>query len=595
MSNFLKLLTASCLGTLLALGVLVFVGVVSVSSIAARFERAAVDVEANSVLVIAPRVLPELRDNTQDAPLSLDDDHVYGLRDLTRALALAAEDDDIKGAYLDVDAAVLGPASAATLREAVVRFRESGKFVVAHALNYGQGGYFLASAADAVYLNPTGGVDLRGYGVTAPFFTGALEKLGVEMNVFYAGDFKSAGEPFFRESLSDSNRLQTRIYLEDLWRLYTEAVAPDRGMSPERLRGLAYGFEVRTDSAALAAGLVDGLYYEDEVLDDLRARIGLDADEPVRTVKLDEYAARLKPVNLRSDDRIAVVFAEGNITDGAEAPGLISGEAYADLLREIRRDDEVRAIVLRINSGGGSAMASENIWREVRLAREAGIPVVASMGDVAASGGYYIAVATDSIFARANTITGSIGVIGLLPNVSTLMEDRLGITFDTVNTGRYSNAFSPVIPLESDEEAIIQESIDRIYRHFVSRVAEGRDMSVGEVRRLAKGRVYTGEDALALGLVDRLGGLDDAIAAAARMADLDLDGARISEYPKVATPLEEIVARLSGQDDDEDDIRVLTRALRHGGYPELGVLGESYQLIRVKGPQMIWTDQVIPR
>ena len=591
MASFLKLLFASCLGTLLALGALLLVGVISISSIAARFEGAEVDVEANSVLVIAPGLLPELRDNTQSAPLTFDDEHVYGLRDMTRALAMAAEDDDIKGAYLDVNNARLVPAAASTLREAVVRFRESGKFVVTHALNYSQGGYLLASAADGVYLNPTGGIDLRGYGVTAPFFTGALDKLGVEMNVFYAGDFKSAGEPFFRKSLSDSNRLQTRIYLEDLWRIYTETVAPDRGMTPSQLRDLAYDFEVRTDSAALRAGLVDALYYEDQVLDDIRRRIGLDADDEVRTVKLEDYATRLKPVNVRSDDRIAVVFAEGNIVDGAEAPGIISGEAYADLLREIRTDDEVRAIVLRVNSGGGSAMASENIWRELQLAREAGIPVVTSMGDVAASGGYYIAVATDSIYALANTITGSIGVIGIVPNFNTLMEDRLGITFDTVNTGRYSNAFSTVIPLESDEEAIIQEAIDDIYDHFVGRVAAGRNMSTEAVKRLAKGRVYTGEDALELGLVDRIGGLDEAIAAAARMADLELDDARISEYPKVATPLEELLAELSGDGDDGNDIALLGPLLRRELPAEAAQLAQLRQLFRVNGPQMIMLER----
>ena len=592
MGSFFKFLFASCLGTLLATGVLILIGVVSVSSLAAAFEDGEVDVKANSVLILNPGTVPELRDNLADAALSLEDKHVYGLRDMTRAIAMAAADDDIKGIYLDVDAARLAPASASTLREAIGSFRESGKFVVAHALYYGQGAYFLASAADEVFLNPTGSVDIRGYGATLPFFKDALDKLGVNVNVFYAGDFKSAGEPFFRNEISDSNRLQTRIYLEDLWRIYTEEVAASRGLSVPAFSAMAENFTVRDDSAALEARLVDGLLYKDQVLDALRKRIGLDEDEKIETVTLDEYASRLKPENVRSDDKIAVVYAEGNIVDGEDQPGTISGEAYSRLFRKIREDDEVKAIVVRINSGGGSAMASENIWREIQLAREQGIPVVASMGDVAASGGYYMAVASDSIFARANTITGSIGVIGVIPNLSPLMNDKLGVHFDTINTGRYSNAFSLVIPFTEQERSFIQESILDIYEHFVDRVAVGRNLSHERVGQLAKGRVYTGEDALAIGLVDRLGDLDDAIAAAARMANLDRDKARISEYPKVSTPLQQILAEISGEDSDERKIKLLGPLLKR----EFGVDWQRTEQIRsllqVKAPQMIMLERL---
>ena len=592
MGNFLKLLSASCLGTLLAFGALILVGVVSVSSIAASFGSDEVDVRPNTVLTFSPGALPELRDNAAPTGFSLDDGHVYGLRDMTRALDVAAGDDDVKGVFLDVGGVALGSASALTLRDAVKRFRESGKFVVTHALRYGQGAYLLASAADGVYLNPTGGVDIRGYGSTTPFFKEGLDRLGVEVNIFYAGDFKSAGEPFFRESLSDSNRLQTRIYLEDLWRIYTESVAPDRGMSPERLRDIAYDFEVRTDSAALAAGLVDGLYYRDQVLDDIRGRLGLDGDEDINTVSMDDYAKKLKPVNVRSGDKIAVVFAEGTIFDGEDAPGSISGEAYARQIRELRRDDEVRAIVLRVNSGGGSAMASENIWRELQLARESGIPVITSMGDVAASGGYYIAAATDSIYAAANTITGSIGVIGIVPNFNGLMNDKLGVSFDTVNTGRYSNAFSTVIPLSSREKEFIDEGIDEIYRLFVRRVAEGRDLPLERVRQIAKGRVYTGEDAVDIGLVDRIGGLDEAIAAAARMAGVDLGDARIAEYPKRGTPLEELLSELNEDGGEGPEIEVLAPLLRREFPSEYARFTQLDQLFRVNGPQMLLTERV---
>ncbi len=590
MGNFFKLLLASCLGTFLALGVLVLVGVISVSRLAAAFDDDSVNLEANTVLVLKPGTVPELRDNVQQAAFSFQDKHIYGLHDMTRAMALAADDDDIKGIYLDVDDARLAPASATTLRHAVERFRESGKFVVSHALNYGQGGYYIASAADGVYLNPTGSVDVRGFGATLPFFKDALDKLGVNINVFYAGDFKSAGEPFFRNGISDSNRLQTRIFLEDLWRIYTEEVGASRDISPAEINALAENFTVRSDSAALAARLVDGLLYKDQVLDNIRERLGLGADDDINTVAFEDYAKKLKPENARSDDKIAVVYAEGNIVDSDDQPGTISGEAYARLLREIREDEEVKAIVLRINSGGGSAMASENIWREIQLARDQGISVVTSMGDVAASGGYYMAVASDSIFALSNTITGSIGVIGIVPNFSPLMNDRLGVHFDTVNTGRFSSAFSAVIPFTAQEKSIIQEQIVDIYNHFISRVATGRNLPTATVARLAKGRVYTGEDALALGLVDRLGDLDDAIDAAARMANLERGKARISEYPKVATALEQILEEVSGTDSDERRIKLLAPLLKREFGSDWTQVDRIQRLLRCTGPQMLMLE-----
>ena len=593
MANFLKLLLASCLGTLLALGAMVLLGVATVSSIAAAFgDGDTVNVKANTVLVFEPGLIPELTNNVPRSPFELDSDPVYGLRDLVRAIELATDDDDIKGMFLDVDRTSLPPATALTLRRAVAGFRESGKFVVTHALSYDQGGYFMASAADEVYLNPTGGVDVRGYGATLPYFKEGLEKAGINVNVIYAGDFKSAGEPFLRNSIGDSNRLQTRVYLEDLWRIYSQEVAADRGIPLTEFQRLTEQFVVRNDSSALANHFVDGLLYKDQVLDEIRDRLGLDADETIRTVTLDEYAGKLEIDNLSASDKIAVVYAEGNIGDGGEQPGAIGGAHYSKLLRQIRRDDNVRAIVLRINSGGGSAMASENIWRELTLARDAGIPVVASMADFAASGGYYIAVACDSIYALDNTITGSIGVIGIVPNFAPLLNDRMGIHFDTVNTGRFSSAFSPVFPLTPTERDMLQESIDEIYTHFISRVASGRRMSPARVAQLAKGRVYTGEDALALGLVDRIGGLDDAIAAAARMANLDLGEVRVSEYPKMKDPLVALTEELTGKKDDDREIRILGPMIEREFGTDLGRLYEIRELLQARGPQMRMVESI---
>ena len=593
MANFLKLLLASCLGTCLALGALVLFGILTVSSIASAFgDDSAVDVKANTVLVLDPGIIPELTDNVQRNPFDLSDKHVYGLRDMVRAIELATEDDDIKGIYLQVSGIALPPASALTLRRAVTSFRESGKFVYSHALYYGQGSYFMASAADSIFLNPTGSVDVRGYGATLPYFKEGLEKAGIDVNVIYAGDFKSAGEPFLRNSIGDSNRLQTRIYLDDLWRIYSEEVAASRNIPLAEFDRLTNNFLVRDDSSALANRFVDGLLYKDQVLDVIKRQLGLDEDDKINTVSLEDYASKLKIENLSAKNKIAVVYAEGNIVDTGDDPGMISGKRYSRLIREIRQDEHVKAIVLRVNSGGGSAMASENIWRELQLAREAGIPVIASMGDVAASGGYYISVACDSIFALDNTITGSIGVIGIVPNFSRLLGDKMGIHFDTVNTGRYSNAFETVFPLTTTERDFLQESVNDIYEHFISRVATGRKLTPARVAQLAKGRVYTGEDALELGLVDRLGGLDEAIAAAAGMTGIDLDELRISEYPKIKDPIQLLTEQITGEGDDDHKIRVLGPLIEQEFGMDLRQLYEIRALTQTKGPQMRLMESV---
>jgi len=573
MKNFFTFLFASCLGTLLALGALILIGAISIGSIASAFENSDVDLSPNTVLMIDASVLPELTNNIPTDPFAFDTESTPGLRSIKRAIKKAASDDDIKGIFLDVDQLSVMPATAYSLRQSIASFRESGKFVVSHSKYYSQGSYYIASVADAVYLNPTGGVDVRGYGSTMPFFKEGLDKLGVDINVFYAGDFKSAGEPFFRNTISDSNRLQTREYLNDLWEIYIKDVSASRGIDPVEFKRLTENLVVRNDKTALENKFVDALYYKDQVIDNIKERIGLDSDDKIKTVSISKYAGTLSSKNLTSKNKVAVVFAEGNIVDGSGEPGSIGDGKYAKLIRKIRQDDKVKAIVLRVNSGGGSAMASENIWRELHLAKDAGIPIVTSMGDLAASGGYYISMASDSIFAQPNTITGSIGVIGIVPNVARLMDDKLGINFDTVSTGKYSNSFSTVIPWSESDKAIVQEGVDDIYNHFIMRVKDGRNMQEAKVRRLAKGRVYTGQDALGHGLVDRLAGLQEAIESAARLADVDLEGARIVEYPKMKSPQEQIIAELTGQDDSKGDIKIMEPFLRK----ELGSAYEVFQ------------------
>ncbi len=593
MKNFFTFLFASCLGTLLALGGLIIIGVVSIGSIASAFEQSDVNVEANSVLMVDMAVLPELTNNIATPTFSLDEQSTPGLRTVKRAIEMAMDDDDIKGIFLDVDQLSVMPATALSLRQSLERFRESGKFVVSHSKYYNLGSYYLASVSDAIYLNPTGGIDVRGYGATLPFFKEGLDKLGVDINVFYAGDFKSAGEPFFRNTISDSNRLQTREYLNDLWDIYVKDVSASRNIAPTEFKRLTENFIVRNDKAALEYKFVDALYYKDQVLDDIKNRLGLDEDEKIKTVSIDGYANKVKNGNLTSKNKIAVVFAEGNIVDGKGESGSIGDTKYAKLIRKIRQDEKVKAIVLRVNSGGGSAMASENIWRELQLAKEAGIPVVTSMGDLAASGGYYISMASDSIFAQPNTITGSIGVIGIIPNVSRLMDEKMGINFDTVSTGKYSNSFTTVIPWSENDKEIVQEGVDDIYNHFIMRVKDGRNMQEAKVRQLAKGRVYTGQDALGLGLVDRIAGLEEAIASAAGIADIDLEEARIVEYPKVKSPQEELIAEITGQNKDKGDIKIIEPFLRREFGSAYEVYRQAKELQAQEGIQMRMTETLV--
>ena len=552
MSNFLKIVLGSCLGVVLAFIAVMVLGGITLAGIANSIGQSTTSIKNNSVLVFKPAEIPELTNNTAFAGFELDAEEVPGLQDILESLREAAKDDQIKGIMLDLDQASLMPATALALRQELLSFRESGKFIVAHSKAYTQNAYYLASVADGLYLNPTGYLDLRGFGSTIPFFTGAFEKLGIDVSVIYAGDFKSAGEPFFRKSISDSNRLQTREYLEDLWTIYTNDVATSRGIEPEKLRLMAENWQIDTDSTALRENLVDGLIYRDEVLDDVRRRIGLNIDEneDIPSVSLVDYVKAKGKSPYKGSNRIAVVYAEGNIMDGEGEPGTITDGEYARLIRELRHKDDIDAIVLRVNSGGGSAMASENIFRELKLAKEQGIPVVTSMGGVAASGGYYIAMASDSIFAEPNTITGSIGVVAILPNVSRFMGEKLGITFDTVNTGRYSNALTPVIPYSEKDRAFLQERITEIYELFLTRVAEGRNMPIARIRELAKGRVYTGQDAKELGLVDAMGGLDRAIAAAATLAGVEGDF-KVSNYPRRKNPQEQLIEELLNQGKDD--------------------------------------------
>lgn len=547
MKQFFKFLFASCLGTLIALVGLTFFGIWSVNSLAKKMEKTET-VNPNTVLRIdLAAYIPERTNNIPVNPydVSFDNESVVGLQDLIEALEVAKTDDNIKGVFLDMSVPNAGLAKLEALRRALYDFKESGKWIVSYGQYYTKTSYYLAAVSDKVYLNPMGGLDFGGFSTQLAFMKEFLDKTGIKMEVFYAGKFKSATEPFRRNEMSEENRLQIREYLNGVYNGFLENISEDRDISVAELRRIADEMLIQQPQDAVDLGLVDQLMYKDEVLNDLRDRIGLDDDKGIPTIGLSAYhMANGKKTNFRAKDKIAVVYAEGTIVDGEGEAGSIGGDRYAKMIRKIRKDRKVKAIVLRVNSGGGSGMASENILHEIKAAKAQGITVVTSMGEAAASGGYYIACESEAIFAEENTVTGSIGVFGVLPNVKRMMEEKVGVHFDSVKTTKYATMGSPFFDLSEEERRIIQTSVDSFYQKFLQRVADGRDMSIEEVDAIAQGRIWTGTKAKEIDLVDQIGGLDAAIAKAAELTGLE--SYRLSEYPKTKEPLQQLIEDLTG-------------------------------------------------
>ncbi len=577
MPQFLKYLLASCLGTTLALGLLLFLGFGALVGLAgSASEDKQVQLSSNSVLELKlDAVIPEKTNNTEMSPFDLESPYVLGVTDIVKMIRLAKEDPDIKGIYLNPSLFMAGKASAATIRAALEDFKTSGKFIIAYANFYSQSGYYMASVADSVLLNPVGGIEFKGYAATITFFKEMLDKLDVQMRIFYAGQFKSATEPFRLDKISEQNRLQTRVYLNALYDIFIQDISRTRNIPAEELRLVADRLDGFSAEGALKSRLVDRLVHEDEVLELMKSKIGLDDKEKLRKISLtDYYLAKDKGQEKGSGkDKIAVVYAEGSITDGKSsvAGGITDGQ-YVKILRMLRKDENIKAIVLRINSPGGSVMASENIFREVLLCKQAGKPVVVSMGDVAASGGYYIACQADSIFAEPGTITGSIGVFGLIPILQKTMKENVGITVDTVKTGRHSAFGSPLLDFSPEESQMIQARIEATYEDFLGKVAVGRHKTRDQVDSIAQGRVWPGQMAKQIGLVDEIGGLDRAIQAASRLAQLEKY--KIREYPETKTPIEQLVEKLMNAEDREE--AVSTSVLKS----ELGELYPMYRSLR---------------
>jgi len=547
MGQFLKFVFASCLGVFLAMLLLIFLGIGMAGSAASSFGKKKVSVKPNSLLEINFNdPIPERTNNVEMDPYSLENEEVYGVHEIVKAIEKAKDDDNIKGIFMDASSVSGGFATRSLIRDALIDFKESGKFITAYSEGYSQSAYYMASVADEIFVHPIGGsppiggpMDFRGFGVQIPFYKDAMDKLGVKMNVYYVGKFKSATEPYRRNSMSEENRQQIKEYLEPIYQGFLEDISETRGVSVGELRNIANNWLIQTPEDAINYKLADKIGFRDEVITALKERIGLDEEDDLKTVKLEDYVPTARSLDLSIKNKIAVIYAEGAIMPGEETPGEVRGKQYPKLVEKVRKDDKVKAIVLRVDSPGGSALVSENIWRQFKLAQRDGIPVVVSFGDVAASGGYYIACMADKIYAQPNTITGSIGIFGMLPNANTLIREKIGVNLDTVNTGRFSSSINLIHDQTSEEAAIIQKSLNAGYEKFLKRVADGRKMTRDQVHEIAQGRVWTGEKAKEIGLVDELGELKDAIAYAAELAEVDKY--RVSEYPVIKDQYQQLI------------------------------------------------------
>ncbi|MFO7873971.1 MAG: signal peptide peptidase SppA [Bacteroidales bacterium] len=536
MRQFFKFMFASMLGFLITFVVILLIMTGIIASIASRTSQDTVDVAEKSVLHLT--LTTEIVDRGGGNPFesfdfaSFSPSRPIGLNNLLDNLEKAEADDNIEGIYLDMSMIPAGWSTIDELRKALKTFKESGKFIVAYGETYMQNAYYLSSVADEIYLHPEGVIDFRGINSELFFLKNMLDRLGIDPQVIRHGEYKSAGEPFFREDMSEENREQVRSYVGAIWNNVLGDIATSRGLTVNHLNEVADGLYTRNATLALEWDMIDGIAYRDEIMDMLKERLELDADDDIEFVSYSDYKRAPIPESLitpRSNNKLAVVYATGNIISGQGSDRVIGSERIAGAIREARRDTTVKAIVFRINSPGGDALASDVILREVVLASQEK-PVVATMGDVAASGGYYIASRADWIMANPSTITGSIGVFGMIPNMQEFFDDKLGITFDNVKTNRFADMGSVTKPLSDEEQEIIQESIGRIYETFIEHVAEGRDIPVSTVDELGRGRVWSGTEAKRNGLIDEFGGLEAAMEKAAELADLE--DYRITEYPK---------------------------------------------------------------
>jgi protease IV len=535
MRSFFKIFFASFLSLVIFSLICLFLFIAFVTALASKDKP---EIPAKSVLVI--NLSQNFHERKQDNPLSAvsGESDVPGLYDVIRLIDYAKTDNNISGIYIEADANASGFASSNEIRNALIDFKTSKKFIIAHGDMMTQGAYFIANIADKIYVNPAGDLEWKGFAVSLVFIKDLLDKLNIQPQIFYAGKYKSATEIFRTNQMTPENKLQTTEWLGDMYNYFLVQTSKARGVDTATLHQLANNASIQTPQDAVNNKLIDAAKYDDQIKAELKQRLGIGKTDRLNLIDIAKYN---EAINTRkyAKDRIAVIYAEGDIVDGQGTNDNIGGERFRALIRKARLDNSVKAIVMRVNSGGGSALASEIIWRELQMVREDKKPVIVSFGDVAASGGYYISCGADSIFSSPNTITGSIGVFGVIPNMGSFFKNKLGITFDGVKTAPYADGPNIYRPMNDAEKKLAQSGVDRIYLQFKQRVAEGRKKDINYIDSIAQGRVWSGEDALQLGLVDRAGSLQDAINCAARMAKVDKYG--LKEYPESGNWLQNLL------------------------------------------------------
>lgn len=536
----MKIFFKSFLGSLLALFVFFIIGFFLLIGIAASFSKEEPTVIAsNAVLVVdlSNEYLEQVQSDPFTELMNKKNGKSPSLSELVHLIQYAKKDDAIKGIYIKCQQNPNGYAASEEIRKALEDFKSSKKFVIAYAETITQKAYMVANIADAVYAHPQGGIEWNGFSYESVFLKGLLDKLEIQPQVFYAGKFKSATEPFRYTQMSEANKLQTNIWLGGLYDQFLSNTATARNMNKDSLRLWANQGSIQTAFDATKYKLVDALMYDDQVKKVISKKLKQADSKDIAFVSLGEYASAVA-IRGTGSGKVAVVYANGDVVMGKNQQDAIASDDFRVLLQKIRKDDNIDAVVLRVNSPGGSALASDIIWREIDLLKKEK-PVVVSMGDVAASGGFYIACGADSIFANAGTITGSIGVFSVIPNVKGLMNNKLGIHFDGVKTGQFADMPSTTRPLNATEQRFMQAGVDSIYQGFKSRVAAGRKKSIEYIDSIAQGRVWIGADAIKIGLVDRIGTLDDAIASAAKMAKLK--GYGVKTYPETKSFIETFI------------------------------------------------------
>jgi protease IV len=547
-------------GTLL---IIVFI-IVLFAALGSAFDAKPFTYKENSVLLIEFEDPISEKSYTSLNQSSFSVDQGMGIREIKIALEAAKEDNKIKGIVLNIENMPAGMASTEEIRNALADFKTSKKFVIAYSENYSQKGYYLSSVADEVYLYPEGMVEFRGLGAELMFFKGMIDKLGVDVQIIRGSNnkFKSAVEPFMLEEISDANREQTMTYISAMWSHMLKGIAESRKLTVAELNTMADSVYVRNGKTSKQYKLVDDLIYEDQLTEILQGKLGIGSTEEIEMVNFKKYVrfqTKMHDNDIEENsENIAVIYAVGSIESGKGNENTMGSETIAKAIREARLDNNIKAIVLRVNSPGGSALASDVMWREVMLAKKAK-PFIVSMGDVAASGGYYIACAADRIFAQPNTITGSIGVFGVIPNFGPMLKDKIGVTTSRVETNEHA-LITLTQALTEDERLIIQQGVDEIYLDFITKVSQGRGkLSVADVDSIGQGRVWSGTDALKIGLVDELGGIDAAIRYAAEMAKIKTENVVIKVSPKSDNKFAELLEAFGGSDEKEEETESLLR------------------------------------